>query len=104
MTEKEQREMFEAARKGEPIRPELLEALRKMEGPEPSRRPPAVFIVYVVFLVVIVIYLISTGGKPTTDAELKRMLRETQQEDARKELERAAEAYRRTLIEPSPSR
>lgn len=96
--------MMEAARKGEPIRPELIEALRKMEWPEPSRRPPPLFYVYVAIVVAALIYALAHSGRPTTDRELKRILRETQQEDARKELERAAEAYRRTLIEPSPSR
>jgi hypothetical protein len=90
MSEKEQRELVERARKMDPI--------------EPSRKPPPLFYVYVAIVVAALIYALAKGGKPTTDAELKRILLETRQEDARKELDRAVDVYRRTLNEPSPSR
>jgi hypothetical protein len=85
---------------------ELAERVGKMEPLEPSRKPPPLFYVHLGLLAAVLVYIIANHkpSKPWTKADMDRAVREMAQEDARKELEQAADAYRRTLREPSPSR
>jgi type VI protein secretion system component VasK len=78
----------------------LVEAVRKVKPLEPSRKPPPLFIVWVVVTILVLIYVLwksGGGAKPNSDFDIKRAVREQQQEDARKNLEDAQEAYRRSL-------
>lgn len=68
-------------------------------------KPPRLFIVYVVLVIIALIYILwknGGGAKPNSDFNIKRAVREDQQEDARKNLEDAQEAYRRSL-QPTPT-
>jgi high-affinity Fe2+/Pb2+ permease len=70
-----------------------------------NNKPPPLVIVWVVVIILVVIYVLwknGGGAKPNSDFNIKRAVREQQQEDARKNLEDAQEAYRRSL-QPAPT-
>jgi len=73
------------------------EAIRKMEDPLPSRKPPRLFWVYVGLVMLALIYLLSKNGGGTPKFDIKRAAQEQQVEDARKNLEEAEATYRRLL-------
>ena len=75
----------------------LVEAVRKVKPLEPSRKPPAMFWVYVALVILALIYILSRNGGGTPKFDIQRTVREQQQEDARKNLEDAEAAYRRAL-------
>jgi len=81
----------------------LVEEVRKVKPLEPSRRPPVMFWVYVALIILALIYALSRGGSGTPKFDIQRAVREQQQEDARKNLEDAEAAYRRSL-QPTPRR
>ena len=82
----------------------LVDAVRELKPLEPSRKPPPLFWVYAVLLVLFLIYCFARfePGKPMTRQDMKALQSEMRQDEARKNLEQTTEAYRRTLSENQP--